>query len=376
MGGADLSRPGPQRHHPHRCRHLPGDAWSFAGGTNYNDASGTVNDIIDELPDIQMNDAAFNGDTSRVIYHYSIVNEPGPFTVEVYRSADATFDSTDILLGQQVVSTSPTSPQAAGVFRFSAPLIGDPSRPYLLVVADPANAIKESNESNNVASLVLPTVTVTLATPRRFTLMQDVAFQVDVTPASTVSASTIETRRSTVATWTTVATAQSATLTQRLAGYFRVRGSATVDSIQFFSQELDFEVQFPTVGTVAGDGTVSTAMATAWTDTLTFAQNNSGAQAADGSYPSSLRHRTRLLRPPGHVDGQLFGDGDRRRTRRRAWGHRNGRLGGPAGRCHRRRWEFRDLHGRRLPHPYARSLSRAGGDTGSRPNGGKRHYRQ
>ena len=42
----------------------PSDAWSFAGGTNYNDASGTVHDIIDEAGKVSIwiNDTPGNSD--------------------------------------------------------------------------------------------------------------------------------------------------------------------------------------------------------------------------------------------------------------------------------------------------------------------------
>src|SRR5438445_352277 len=67
------------------------------------------------------------------------------------------------LIDSQTVTTSPTNPQNPGTFQIQN-LTNDPSRPYLLVVADPANVIQESNEDNNIASLLLPDIVPTALT--------------------------------------------------------------------------------------------------------------------------------------------------------------------------------------------------------------------
>ena len=71
---------------------------------------------------------------------------PGQVAVSAYRSADDRFDASDVLLGSitidDVTATSGT---------ISAPLVIDPTRPYVLVVADPGNSVAETSETNNTA---------------------------------------------------------------------------------------------------------------------------------------------------------------------------------------------------------------------------------
>lgn len=94
--------------------------------------------------------------TPSFTYNFTTTATPGPFTIGLYRSADTTFDRSDELVGQDAVTPSPTNPQAPRLFTFAAPFEYDPARPYLLAVADPGNAIHESDEQNNVAFVLLP----------------------------------------------------------------------------------------------------------------------------------------------------------------------------------------------------------------------------
>ena len=75
------------------------------------------------------------------------------FQVAVYRSADETLDTADVPVTDptRVTPRRGTGPQVAAV-RLAAELPIDPTRPYVLVAADPLHAIAESAEANNVAS--------------------------------------------------------------------------------------------------------------------------------------------------------------------------------------------------------------------------------
>jgi hypothetical protein len=103
-------------------------------------------------PDIDMLSAQLQAG-STVQFTYQTTGNPGPFLAGLYRSADANFDQSDTLLTMQTVTPSPTNPQVPGTFNLPNPLPPDPTRPYLLVVADPANQIQETDEGNNVASI-------------------------------------------------------------------------------------------------------------------------------------------------------------------------------------------------------------------------------
>jgi pimeloyl-ACP methyl ester carboxylesterase len=87
-----------------------------------------------------------------VQFTYQTTDDPGPFTVGVYWSADAVFDATDRLLTTATVN-APSAPEGSS---WNINLAGEipinPARPYVLVVADPAGAIPETDEENNTAS--------------------------------------------------------------------------------------------------------------------------------------------------------------------------------------------------------------------------------
>jgi hypothetical protein len=140
----------------------------------------------DGASDIAMLSAQFKPGNA-VQFTYETAGNPGPFQVSLYRSADAIFDSSDTLINSQTVTPNPTNPQTPGTFDIQN-LANDPTRPYLLVVADPANVIPESNEDNNVASLVLPEInmeSVRTADSRSVTVAYDVANN-DITQPLTI----------------------------------------------------------------------------------------------------------------------------------------------------------------------------------------------
>ncbi|MCI0464693.1 MAG: hypothetical protein L0Z62_47830 [Gemmataceae bacterium] len=127
----------------------------------FGDNSGSFTVTINlAKPDIAMLSAQLQtGNT--VQFTYETTGNPGPFEVGLYRSADATFDASDILLDTQTVTPSPTNPQAPGTFTLASPWPSDPNKPYLVVVADPNDLISESNPNNNSQSIALPDIVAT-----------------------------------------------------------------------------------------------------------------------------------------------------------------------------------------------------------------------
>jgi probable HAF family extracellular repeat protein len=111
------------------------------------------------LSDIAMQSAQFvSGDTLQ--YTYQTTGSPGPFEVGVFRSANTTFDPSDVLVGD-TTTVNPGPPnqpitQSLTISNPNDPLWRDDTRPYILVVADPYGAITEASESNNVASFLPP----------------------------------------------------------------------------------------------------------------------------------------------------------------------------------------------------------------------------
>lgn len=86
-------------------------------------------------------------DSKRVNFTYSVTGVVTQFEVRVYRSADEHFDTaTDVLIGSTNVTDI-----ASGVGSVAGNLAIDPARPFVLVIADPTNAVQESNEANNTA---------------------------------------------------------------------------------------------------------------------------------------------------------------------------------------------------------------------------------
>ncbi|MEO6811639.1 MAG: hypothetical protein ABI353_21205 [Isosphaeraceae bacterium] len=117
-------------------------------------------------PDIVMT-AASTADSRgvTVVYDLNGADLDRPFEVGLYRSADDRFDPSDRLIAAETVAApAPTgiptdldgAPAGAlGTHRLTIEVPGgltpDPSRPFVLAVADPANVIPEANEANNTA---------------------------------------------------------------------------------------------------------------------------------------------------------------------------------------------------------------------------------
>ena len=84
----------------------------------------------------------------RLTYQASDVSS---FDVAVYRSADGIVSADDVLITTATVTPGATAhPQVASI-ALGGEIPLDPNRPRVLVVADPGNAIAETNEGDNLA---------------------------------------------------------------------------------------------------------------------------------------------------------------------------------------------------------------------------------
>jgi pimeloyl-ACP methyl ester carboxylesterase len=86
-----------------------------------------------------------------VQFTYQTTDDPGPFTVGVYRSADPVLDPGDRLLATTTVTTASVPDGNTATVGLSAQLGLNPARPYILVVADAGNEIAETDEANNTS---------------------------------------------------------------------------------------------------------------------------------------------------------------------------------------------------------------------------------
>jgi hypothetical protein len=108
-----------------------------------------------DLTDIAMQSAQLQGPTT-VQFTYETTGNPGPFEVGLYRSTDGiTYNPAD-LIATQTVTPPPSGQQGSGTFTIPSSWTTGPDLPYLLVVADPSNAISELAEDNNSRPIALP----------------------------------------------------------------------------------------------------------------------------------------------------------------------------------------------------------------------------
>lgn len=103
--------------------------------------------------DIEMLSASFDdlyasrgGDA--IHFSYRTIGDTGPFNVALYLSANRTFDTSDTFVASTRVTPDPKA-SAFGGIRPNVSLSIPQSKPYLLVVADPARVVPEFTESNN-----------------------------------------------------------------------------------------------------------------------------------------------------------------------------------------------------------------------------------
>ncbi len=94
-------------------------------------------------------------DATTVSFNYSLTESVPSFQIGLYRSANATFSSGDVLVGS-LQTVTPSGGSGSGSITITAPLL-DPSgtQPYLLVVADPLGVLPEANRANNVIEVTV-----------------------------------------------------------------------------------------------------------------------------------------------------------------------------------------------------------------------------
>jgi hypothetical protein len=90
--------------------------------------------------------------STTVQFTYQTADNPGPFSVAVYRSADTVLDASDKLWATTQI-TAPSDPGGStSTIGLAGELVLNPARPHILVVADPGNAVAETDEGNNISS--------------------------------------------------------------------------------------------------------------------------------------------------------------------------------------------------------------------------------
>lgn len=95
-------------------------------------------------------DAATRRDSRGVDFTYQAAGNPGQFEVALYRSADPTWDGSDVQLGSSLtIAPGAGVVTGRGRFAFGTDYVHDPAKPYLIVVADPKGRIVETSETNN-----------------------------------------------------------------------------------------------------------------------------------------------------------------------------------------------------------------------------------
>jgi len=103
------------------------------------------------LTDIAVLSARLEAPTS-IQFTYQVQGALGAVHVGVFRSADPTFDPTDVPVGGfQTLTPSAAGGGQTGHFALAAELPIDPARKYVLVVANPDKLVAEQNEANNTA---------------------------------------------------------------------------------------------------------------------------------------------------------------------------------------------------------------------------------
>ncbi len=102
------------------------------------------------LTDVQMTFATTD-DSHGVTFQYNLTRRTDSLDVGVYRSADSVFDAGDLAVGSFQLSGRDTARGRHTVTRGGIDLAQDPTRPYVLVVADPEAQLAEANEANNTA---------------------------------------------------------------------------------------------------------------------------------------------------------------------------------------------------------------------------------
>lgn len=97
-----------------------------------------------------------------VQFTYETTGNPGSFDVGLYRSADGmTYNPADQIGNLHPVVPFPMGPQAPETVTLPTPWQPDPTKPFIVVVADPNHVITESDPNNNGKSVALPDIVAT-----------------------------------------------------------------------------------------------------------------------------------------------------------------------------------------------------------------------
>ncbi len=124
-----------------------------------------------QTPDIEMLSATTE-DSQSVTFQYAVTGSDiqQSFNVGIYRSADQTCDTGDTLLKTQEI-VPPDGSVGIHLMQVSATLPIDPSHPYVCAIADTAQSVDETDETNNTAffrKIVIGVVTQGFAIDGRF----------------------------------------------------------------------------------------------------------------------------------------------------------------------------------------------------------------
>jgi hypothetical protein len=111
------------------------------------------------LPDVAMQSASLTS-TNLVQFAYTTTGSLATFQVGLYRSADGVTYDPAAQLATKTITPNANGGAATDTIALPSPWTPDPIKPYLVVVADPAELITESDPNNNKASLQLPRVIV------------------------------------------------------------------------------------------------------------------------------------------------------------------------------------------------------------------------
>lgn len=99
--------------------------------------------------DVSVSDATFDGKTIK--FKYGTTQITSPFNVGFFQSSDAVWDSADKKLELFIqIDPQTAGEQGSGEYTLREPYKHDPTKPYILVVADPGKLITETSETNNV----------------------------------------------------------------------------------------------------------------------------------------------------------------------------------------------------------------------------------
>ena len=155
-------------------------------------------------------------------------------------------------------------------------------------MADPADAISETDEDDNISNpLLRPTVNLT-TNANVYTLMDTSTIRAILNTPQALPI-IIQGTRAGDNSWTTLGNRPTLSYVQRIAGTFTLDAYVTVGGVRFDSLFVNITVQFPSYTQIIASSTVQNFAFAAWNDTLIYAQNNPGTPDAKGAYPNSRR---------------------------------------------------------------------------------------